>query len=129
MKIGIIGNMNYFNRPGAMKLLDQIRKSRGICTEIVTGGNTSGIEYEIRKTALEMGFRYSEFNPAYSARNSFSVLNEDYYNRPFHPTHDIGRYRKLVDYVDCIITFGYTKEIKSIIKYANRKNKKIVSIQ
>ena len=128
MKIGIIGSPDCYS-PKLKQILVKLHETYGNTAEIVTGGNKSGVEYNAKKIALELGFNYKEFNPAYSIQTGFSAMTESYYSKKWHPTHDIGRYRKLVEYCDAVIIFQNSdKIIESTGKYAEKKSKKIVKI-
>ena len=129
IKIGIIGSPNRFESTKVKNIIFKIKNTYGPAAEIVSGGNKSGVEREVRKYALELEMPYKEYNPAYTPYSGFSALREDYYNRPPHPTHDIGRYRRLIDYCDAIVIFPLNDQaISSAISYGEKKKKKIIKI-
>jgi hypothetical protein len=126
MKIGIIGPVGYYDKR-VIEIISRFKYTYGSQIEIVSGGQNTGIERHARKLALELELNYREFNPAYTPRNQFSALELEYYNRPWHPTHDIGRYRKMIDYCDCMIFFDAEEvNISKMIVYAEKRNKKII---
>lgn len=128
MKIGIIGSPDCYS-PKLKQILVKLKETYGATIEVVTGGNKTGIEYNTKKLSLELGFDYKEFNPAYSLQTGFSAMNESYYSKKWHPTHDVGRYRRLVEYCDAIIVFQDSdKIIENTGKYAEKKSKKVVRI-
>lgn len=129
MKIGIIGSPDCYNAPKLKQILMKLKETYGNTIEIVTGGNKTGIEYQAKKLSLELGFNFKEFNPAYTLATGFSALHESYYSKKWHPTHDVGRYRKLVEYCNAVIIFQNGDVlIESTAKYAEKKSKKIVRI-
>lgn len=129
MKIGMIGSTDTFFSQELRPILKKLKDNYGVSIEICTGGNRVGIENDIRKLVLELGFQYKEFNPANTPRNGYSAYEDSYYGRPWHPTHAIGRYRKLVQYCDAIFAFHQNDElIASTVKYGKKIGKKVIEI-
>jgi CTP:phosphocholine cytidylyltransferase-like protein len=129
-KIGIIGSPECYNSKKIKQILMKLKETYGNTVEIVSGGNRTGIEYDVKKYALELGFQFKEFNPAYTLQTGYSALNESYYSKKFHPTHDVGRYRRLMDYCNAVVVFQDNDQIiEGIIRYGEKKSKKIVKIR
>lgn len=129
MKIGILGSSEKYDALKIKAILKKLKETYGSSVEIVSGGNKTGVEYDAKKTALDIGLRYKEFNPAYTPPSGFSALSETYYGKTWHPTHDIGRYRRLVEYCDALVIFrDADKSIRATVSYAEKKNKKVVII-
>lgn len=130
MKIAIIGPPTFQKKK---KIKDLIFKVKKLYPEskIITGGNKSGIEYEVKKNALLFEMEYLEFNPSYTGHNLYSALNESYYGKGYHFTQELDRYRILVRHADKII-FGYEpldpdwkKIYEPTLNYAKKLNKKV----
>ena len=103
-RIGIISTLSYNNQFKLNKLFSAIKEKYGPYAIIQTGGST-GAEQMAKKVALELGFKYREFNPSYTGRNIYSALDESYYGKNFHSSHLIDRYKKLVFESDHIFMF------------------------
>lgn len=110
MKIAIIGPETFQKKKKVKELIFKIKKLYPEA-KITSGGNKSGIEYEVKKNALLFEMEYLEFNPSYTGYNLYSALNESYYGKGYHFTQELDRYRILVRQSDKII-FGYEPESK-----------------
>lgn len=131
IKVGIIGPKEAFAKNKIQVLLKRLKEQFGQNLEIISGGNKTGIEYEAKKVTLELNLPYKEFNPSYTGENMYSALNEDYYGKGFHPTHESDRYRRLIRTCERLIIFndGLDKEILGAKRYAEKNGKKFVEIQ
>lgn len=129
--MGIIGPKEAFAKNRIQIILKRLKEQFGSQLEIISGGNKTGIEYETKKVVLEMNLNYKEFNPSYSGFNMYSALNEEYYEKKFHPTHESDRYRRLVRTCNRLIIFndGQDKEILGAKRYAEKNGKKFVEIE
>ena len=128
MNISIIGSPRYENSLQIKDFLFKIKQSFGVNTNIITRGNTDGCERWVRKYALELGFRYTEYNPAHTPKSLYSGMDDDYYDRPYHPTQKLHQYDCIVKYSDRIFYFGGIKpsEQKYFEKLLLRFGKKVV---
>ena len=95
MNIAIIGSPKYDSVRAVRDFLFNIKQKLGTDVNIITRGNKDGCEKWVRKYALEFGFRYTEYNSAHTNRNLYSGMNNDYYDKPYHPTQKLHQY-------DCI---------------------------
>lgn len=103
-KIAIIGSKSCVDKTRAIKeFLFKVKTTYGSTATILSGGNESGIEKDVKKIALEFGLPYHEFNPAFSGKNSFSALSEEYYKKGFHPSHFQHRYECLLGKAERLI--------------------------
>jgi len=132
-KIAIISTENYENRS---KIKDFIFKLKPKATEIIvsSGGRQYGGDKYIKKFSLEFGLQYQEYNPQYTVRNLYSVqMTYNYYGQKYLIYHDCMRNKKMIDDNDCIIIFNsedepWSKEFEEILKYSQKKQKKVVII-
>lgn len=128
-----IGPKNCYTK--RKKVKETIHKLKTIEPNIVilSGGNGDGIEKDVKETALNFGLRYKEFNPAFTQRNDYSMMDEKYFGKKYHFTHLMERYTKMLQFTDVVIV-GYdegstvSKEYLAVLKSAEKKKKKIVFI-
>ena len=73
-----------------------------------------------------MDVKYIEYNPASKPMNLYSGMDEDYYEKPFHPTQPLHQYDCVVINSDKIIYFGEInrKEYNHFNSVLRRNNKK-----
>lgn len=133
VKIGIIGPETCQKTKKVKELLFGLKKRYPMII-IHSGGNKDGIEKDVKKYALQFEMDYSEFNPCYTGWNNYSFLNENYFNKGFHISHEPRRYQILI-YQSDIIFVGYEPEYpkwnliyKPLQKYAEKKKKQLVFI-
>lgn len=97
---------------------------------ILGGGNLQGADQMIKKTALEIGFDYKEYNPVHTAFNEYSALPKYRYSKGYKPLHFATRYNDLIKDSDKLVVFYNTKVqdsfLDSAIKQARKLNKKLV---
>jgi len=104
MKIAIIGGTNVVHKNRKVKdLLFKIKQHFGTMVTVASGGNTSGIEYVVKQTALEFGMAYVEYNPSFSGYNQYSGCEKEYYNKSYHYSHYFDRYKKMLSNIDKLI--------------------------
>lgn len=128
--IGIIGSPECHSTPTVRKVIENLYHQYGNTIKIATGGNTTGVENDVKKMTLEKDLKYEEYNPFYTPFNIHSVLLEEKYGKKWHPTHDIGRYRRLVDASSGLVVFtDGNKLINEVKKYAKKKGKKVIEIK
>jgi len=131
-KIGIIGPDTCFKTKEVKDLLFDIKQAFGKTCVIVTGGNSEGIENDVKKACLKFELNYREYNPSFTGQNQFSALSGSYYTKKFHPSHYQHRYEMLLRDVDKLF-IGYEegdnfKLYKQIQKKSVKKGIKTVLI-
>ena len=130
MQVGIIGSKNYENTRRIRDVLSSLKTKFGNELIVFSGGTQQGTEKYVKKYALEFNIQYREFNPAHTSHTLYSMMREDYYNKPFHGSQHAHRYMMLGRYVDNLIILispGETVDIyKSAIDTVNKRKKKIV---
>ena len=85
----------------------------------------------VRKYALEMNLKYIEFNPAHTSRTLYSGMEDEYYDKPYHPTQPLHQYDCIVHNSDKIVYFGEItrKEFNHFNRLLNRWKKKASFVQ
>ena len=85
----------------------------------------------VRKYALEMNLKYIEFNPAHTSRTLYSGMDDEYYDRPYHPTQPLHQYDCIVHNSDKIVYFGEItrKEFNHFNRLLNKWKKKASFVQ
>jgi len=132
-RIGIIGSETCFKSKEVKEFLFKVKTTFGSTATIISGGNSTGIEKEVKKTAIEFSLPYQEFNPSFTGKNLYSALSDDYYKKGFHPTHFAHRYDCLLSKIDKLV-IGESPDSKdwkfyqTIAKKAEKKGIKPVFI-
>lgn len=132
MKIGIIGPKTCQKTKQVKELLFKI-KTKFESPIILSGGNETGIESDVKKYALQFGMDYTEFNPSFTGWNQYSGMFEQYYGKQFHISHEPHRYYHLFLESDLIFV-GHEPESKDwkmylhVEKLCKKTGKKIVFI-
>ena len=130
MHVGIIGSKNYENTRRIRDILSSLKQKFGNELVVSSGGTQAGAEKFIKKYALEFNIQYREFNPAHTSHTLYSVMPEDYFNKPFHGSQHPHRYMLMGRYVDNLIILiqpGETVDVyKAAIDTVNKRKKKIV---
>ena len=131
MKIALIGDEKYENRGELKETIFKLKEKFGEDLTIITRGKKNGVEKWVRKYALEMNLKYIEFNPAHTSRTLYSGMEEEYYDKPYHPTQPLHQYDCIVHNSDKIVYFGEIKrkEFNHFNRLLNRWKKKASFVQ
>jgi len=131
MKIALIGDEKYENRGELKETIFKLKEKFGEDLTIITRGKKNGVEKWVRKYALEMNLKYIEFNPAHTSRTLYSGMDDEYYDRPYHPTQPLHQYDCIVHNSDKIVYFGEItrKEFNHFNRLLNRWKKKASFVQ
>ena len=126
MKIALIGDEKYENRGELKETIFKLKEKFGEDLTIITRGKKNGVEKWVRKYALEMNLKYIEFNPAHTSRTLYSGMEDEYYDKPYHPTQPLHQYDCIVHNSDKIVYFGEItkKEFNHFNRLLNRWKKK-----
>jgi hypothetical protein len=109
MRVALIGSDKYENRMETKDLIFKLKQKYGDDLIIITRGLKIGVEKWVRKFALEMDVKYIEYNSASTPMNLYSGMDEQYYDKPYHPTQPLHQYDCVVINSDKIIYFGEIK--------------------
>ena len=131
MKIALIGDEKYENRGELKETIFKLKEKFGEDLTIITRGKKNGVEKWVRKYALEMNLKYIEFNPAHTSRTLYSGMEDEYYDKPYHPTQPLHQYDCIVHNSDKIVYFGEItrKEFNHFNRLSNRWKKKASFVQ
>ena len=131
MKIALIGDEKYENRGELKETIFKLKEKFGEDLTIITRGKKNGVEKWVRKYALEMNLKYIEFNPAHTSRTLYSGMEDEYYDKPYHPTQPLHQYDCIVHNSDKIVYFGEItkKEFNHFNRLLNRWMKKASFVQ
>ncbi|MAG49217.1 hypothetical protein CMO86_06010 [Candidatus Woesearchaeota archaeon] len=131
MKIALIGDEKYENRGELKETIFKLKEKFGEDLTIITRGKKNGVEKWVRKYALEMNLKYIEFNPAHTSRTLYSGMEDEYYDKPYHPTQPLHQYDCIVHNSDKIVYFGEItrKEFNHFNRLLNRWKKKASFVQ
>ena len=131
MKIALIGDEKYENRGELKETIFKLKEKFGEDLTIITRGKKNGVEKWVRKYALEMNLKYIEFNPAHTSRTLYSGMEDEYYDKPYHPTQPLHQYDCIVHNSDKIVYFGEItkKEFNHCNRLLNRWKKKASFVQ
>ena len=131
MKIALIGDEKYENRGELKETIFKLKQKFGEDLTIITRGKKNGVEKWVRKYALEMNLKYIEFNPAHTSRTLYSGMEDEYYDKPYHPTQPLHQYDCIVHNSDKIVYFGEItrKEFNHFNRLLNKWSKKASFVQ
>ena len=131
MKIALIGDEKYENRGELKETIFKLKEKFGEDLTIITRGKKNGVEKWVRKYALEMNLKYIEFNPAHTSRTLYSGMDDEYYDKPYHPTQPLHQYDCIVHNSDKIVYFGEItrKEFNHFNRLLNKWKKKASFVQ
>ena len=131
MKIALIGDEKYETRGELKETIFKLKEKFGEDLTIITRGKKNGVEKWVRKYALEMNLKYIEFNPAHTSRTLYSGMEDEYYDKPYHPTQPLHQYDCIVHNSDKIVYFGEItrKEFNHFNRLLNRWKKKASFVQ
>lgn len=110
MRIALIGNQSYENRSEIKELIFNLKRKFGDDLVLITRGTKIGVEKWVRKFSLEMGVKYIEYNIASSPMSLYSGMDEEYYDKSYHPTQPLHQYDLISRNSDKIIYFGNIKQ-------------------
>lgn len=131
--IAIIGSKTCFKTKEVKEFLFKVKTTFGETATILSGGNGEGIERDVKKYALEFGLNYKEYNPAYTGKNLYSALSDEYYTKGYHGSHFLHRYEYMLSRTDRLV-IGKSEDSKdwklyeTIFKKAEKKSIKTVFI-
>lgn len=104
-KIAIIGPTNCVTK--GKKVKESLFKLKDrFDTVVLSGGNTVGIEAEVKEHVIKFNIPYYEFNPSFSGHNQYSFLDEKYFGKSYHYTQLIDRYDRMLRYGVDVLVFG-----------------------
>ena len=103
-QIAIIGSESSVDKNREVKeFIYKIKSTFGQTATILSGGNKTGIEKEIKNLALINQIPYKEFNPSFTGHNVHSAEKEEYYIKGFHPSHFLHRYNLMLRKCDRLV--------------------------
>jgi len=132
-RIGIIGGVDTNYTTKVKEFLFQVKKTFSDTATIFSGGNLTGIEYDVKKFSLEFDLPYKEFNPSYTGHNMYSFLPKEYFGKGKHPSHIPHRYQEMLIRTDRLVIGSAQSDLDwnlydNIRKKAEKKNIPVVFI-
>lgn len=121
-RIAIIGGTDNDSTTKVKEFLFKVKKAFGETATIFSGGNPTGIEYAVKKYALEFGLTYKEFNPSFTGHNVYSFLPAEYFGKGRHPSHYPHRYQEMLIRTDKLLIGAVESDQDWKIYDAVRKN-------
>ena len=130
IKLGIIGPVTYVSE---LKVKNLIYKLKAINVELHSGGNLTGVEYYVKKYAMQFDIPYWEYNPAYTSHRLHSIFQPEWYDKVYYQTHDVHRYQILIRNIDKLViavdsNFINWKMYIYLEKYAKKYKKPVIHI-
>lgn len=104
MRVGITGTKTYENRAKIKNFMFKLKEHADEIV-IVGLGDKDGADRYVKKFALEFGYAYKEANPAHTPQNLYSLLSEQYYNKPYSPKNFFTRNKVFAQYIDKCVVF------------------------
>ena len=96
MNLAIVGSDMYGHKKRIKDFIFKCSKQFGTDLVINSFGGNGVANKLIKKYALEFGATYREYNPAHTTRTLYSVEDEKYYNRKYHPSHQYDIMKKII---------------------------------
>lgn len=132
-RIAIIGGTDNDSTTKVKEFLFKVKKAFGDTATIFSGGNPTGIEYDVKKYALEFGLPYKEFNPSFTGHNVYSFLPMEYFGKGRHPSHYPHRYQEMLIRTDRLLIGSIESDqdwklYDTVRKQAEKKNIPVVFI-
>lgn len=129
-RIAIIGSATCFKAQEVKEFLFKVKSTFGKTATIISGGNSEGIEREVKKFAIEFELPYQEFNPSFTGKNLYSALSDDYYTKGFHGSHFAHRYDCMLARIDKLIIGESpdSKDWKFYQTFAKKAEKKKIPV-
>lgn len=129
-KIGLTGSVTYENKIKIKEFIFKLKQQYGTDFQIIGLGDKNGADKYIKKYALELGCNYGEMNPPHTNRNLYSLLAENFYDKPFSPKYISIRDKIFANTIDIAIIFDNNTnmevKIKNVYNTLKRANKKTV---
>jgi hypothetical protein len=125
IKLAVIGDATYENKRKIKTFLFETKKKYGTQIQIVSGGSRDGADKYVRKFCIELGLDYVEFNPAYTNKNLYSALGEEYYGKEFHGSHNPHRANLMANYADKAVVFKTADNDKYYVEPFIKRIKKL----
>lgn len=106
LTVGFIAPPNTYNHTYRVrKLLGKLKENYPLNVLIVSGGNDTGMELDVKEISLSLNMLYKEFNPTFTLRNEYSYMSDSFFGKKYHYTHIFDRYKVMFRYCDKLV-FG-----------------------
>ena len=132
MKVAIVGSRMYENTRKIKDALFQLKQKFADDLIVISGGAQHGADKFARKYALEFGIKYHEYNPAHTAKNLYSAMSDNYYDKPYHVSQFHHRNMLIAKACDVMMAFipngDNANGSLSAIKKAKKLNKPVTII-
>ena len=133
IKLGITGTTTFENKTKIKQMIFKIKQERNDDVVIIGTGDRNGADKYVRKYALEFGCNYKEANLPHTAPTLYSLMNEAFYNKPYHVKNFFLRNNTFARYIDQLLVFddqnGEDQKTARLIQAANKHHKKVVVIK
>lgn len=124
--LAVFGTTTYFKVSSVNKFFQKLRATYGPdYWTIQTSGTELGADLLIKKTALDLGFRFREYNTSFSGYRMFSAEPPGYYGKQYHVSHYYDRFNRLLRSSDKIIIFSEDGEKNKELKIPLKINEKL----
>lgn len=106
IRVGIVGSRIYTDKRKIREFIFKLKTEMGIDNVIiVSGGQPKGADGYAKKFALELGFEYEEYPPAFYEHNIFCVLPAKCYGKPYDTSHYFARNGQIAKAIDVLAAF------------------------
>jgi len=133
IKIGVCGSPLYERKSKVQEVIYKLKKTYGNSLLIVSGGRKDGADKHVKKYAMELDCSYKEFNPSHTKKNLYSMLHENFYDKPYSPRNFFIRNSMMVKYVDYMVVFVEqgkgNSDIEHVITSTQKSNKKLIILK
>ena len=129
-KVAIIGSRTYENKDKIKEMVYKLKQSFPKL-QIISGGAGQGADKYARKFSIELAVDYIEFNPAFTVKNLYSAMPDEYYEQNFHLSQLLHRNELIIMYADNVIAFrssGVSNGTDHVIKLAQKYKKPYIIV-
>lgn len=130
LTLGITGSKTFEGKSKIKNFIHKLRENFDGDITIVGLGDKNGADKYVKKYALELGYDYKELNPPHTTQNLYSLMSENFYNKPYSAKNLFTNSKIFCSYIDKCVMFDDTnttdKKVHNLIKQLTRLKKKTI---
>ena len=106
----MLGSANYGDSVKIKTKIFELRERFGKRLIILSGGEKYGAERFVKHHALSFDIKYHEYNSAGTPKNSYSMMYDSYYGKPWHATQYYHRTNQIIKESDIVVVFARERD-------------------
>lgn len=131
MKIGVIGNINYYNKFKIRDFLWSLKQKKQNVS-VITCGSDSSIDKFVKKYCIEFNIKYEDSTPYHKHWNNYTIEPKYLYEKAYSPKWYFVNNNNFVNYCDAFVFFGKIDDNnnnKNILEGIKKQNKILKNIK